>query len=150
VPLCEPREFAVNKYDAGYASTIIGWPYDWLLIRLQLPIGSNFIVAKYVQVPVTASDLEVAIVDAVPLIDVLGDVDLAAIETNSAELFGAILIHIGLRLDLHCVLLHHRGVPSPMQTTMRRQPDNFAAYQARLEAELMKWRFVDECYHIAI
>ena len=71
-----------------------------------LPIGSNFVVAKYIQVPVTASDLEVAIVDAVPLIDVLGDVDLAAIEANSAELFDAILIHIGLCLDLHCVLLN--------------------------------------------
>ena len=56
-------------------------------------MGSNFVVAKYIQVPVTASDLEVAIVDAVPLIDVLGDVDLAAIEANSAELFDAILIH---------------------------------------------------------
>jgi hypothetical protein len=33
-----------------------------------------------------------------------------------------------------------------MQTTMLRRPDNFAAYRARLEAEAMKWRLVDECY----
>ena len=100
------REFAVNSTTAGYASTIVGSPYDWLLIHRQLPIGSNFIMAKYVQVPVTASDLEVTIVNAVPLIDVLGDFDLAAIETNSVDLLDAILVHIGLCLDLHGVLLH--------------------------------------------
>ena len=32
-----------------------------------------------------------------PLIDILSDLDLAAIETNSAELLDAVLVHIGLR-----------------------------------------------------
>jgi hypothetical protein len=44
-------------------------------------------------------DLEVTIVSAMPLIDILSDLDLAAIETNSAELLDAVLVHGGLRLE---------------------------------------------------
>ena len=52
-----------------------------------------------------------------PLIDILSDLDLAAIETNSAELLDAVLVHIGLRLELYGVLFQIPA-PTPMQTTI--------------------------------
>ena len=61
----------------------------WLctLVHRQLPSSANFVVTNHVQVAITAPDLEVAIVGAIPLIDVVGYFDPPGIETNSAELF---------------------------------------------------------------
>ena len=39
-----------------------------------------------------------------PLVDVVGHLDHAAIEAKSSELFGAAFVHIGFDLDLHGVL----------------------------------------------
>ena len=74
------------------------------LVHRQLPISTNFVMAKYIQVAVAPPDLEVAIVGAMPLIDVLGYLDLPVVETNSAELFDTVLVHIGFYSDLHGVL----------------------------------------------
>jgi len=57
-------------------------------------------MAKHIQIAVSPPDFEVAIVGAMPLIDVLGDLDLPAVEANSAELFDA-LVRIGFYLDQH-------------------------------------------------
>jgi hypothetical protein len=83
------------------ASTIAGSRCECVLIHRQLPIGSNFVITKYIQLAVAPPDLEVAIVGAMPLIDVLADLDLPVVETNSSELFDAAFIHIGLYPDLH-------------------------------------------------
>jgi len=53
-----------------------------------------------------------------PLIDILSDLDLAAIETNSAELLDAVLVHIGLRLERCMACSSKSRRPTPMQTTI--------------------------------
>ncbi len=56
------------------------------------------------QVAVAARDLEVTIVGAMPLIDVLGDLDLPAVEMKPPELFDAVF-EMGFHEDLHSVPL---------------------------------------------
>ena len=74
----------------------------WLctLVHRQLPSSANFVVTNHVQVAITAPDLEVAIVGAIPLIDVVGYFDPPGIETNSAEFFDP-SIQISFYQDLH-------------------------------------------------
>jgi len=88
-------------------STIAGSACDCVLVHRHLPVASSFVMTKYIQAPIAPPDLEVTIAGAMPLIDVLSDLDLAAIETNSAELLDAVLVHMGLRPDLYGVLFHH-------------------------------------------
>ena len=79
------------------------------LVHRQLPISANFVMAKHIQVAVAPPDLEVAIVGAMPLIDVLGYLDLPAVETNSAELFDASGPHRFLLGPAWGVLSHRLG-----------------------------------------
>jgi hypothetical protein len=62
-------------------------------------------MAKHIQIAVTAPDFEVAVVGAMPLIDVFNYLDLAAVEMNSAKLFDT-LIHIGFYPDPHVACSH--------------------------------------------
>jgi hypothetical protein len=48
--------------------------------------------------------LEVAVVDAMPLIDVFGHFELPAGEVRSSELFDTAFVHIAFDLNLHGVL----------------------------------------------
>src|SRR5665811_2220146 len=73
-------------------------------------------MSQNIDVAVAAPDFHVAIVGAVPLVDVIGHFDHPAAETKSPEPFGAAFVHIGFDLDLHGVLaiatmssLAHRG-----------------------------------------
>jgi hypothetical protein len=76
------------------------------LVHRQFPVGSNVIEAQDVEVAVAGLDLEIAIVRAMPLIDVLGHIDSPIIETESPKFFNAVFIDIGVNANnLH-------GVPS--------------------------------------
>lgn len=70
------------------------------LVHCQLPISANFVVPKHVQIAIASPDFEVAVLGAVPLIDVFGYLDLAAVEMNSAELLNTVF-YIGFYSDLH-------------------------------------------------
>ena len=74
-----------------------------VLIHCQLPIVSNFVMAKNIHVAITALHLKIAIVLAVPLVDVFGYFDLPAAEANSPELFDPVLVHISFSPNLHGV-----------------------------------------------
>src|ERR1019366_2774612 len=74
------------------------------LVHRQLPFISSFIMAQNIGVAIAAPDFHVAIVDAVPLVDVIDHFDHPAVETKSPEPFGAAFVHIGFDLDLHGAL----------------------------------------------
>jgi hypothetical protein len=74
-----------------------------VLIHGQLPIVSSFVMAKNIRSAITALHLEIAIVLAVPLVDVFAYFDLLAVEPNSPELCDAVLVHICFYPNLHGV-----------------------------------------------
>ena len=59
------------------------WSYEGLRLRglehRQFPLGAPLIQTQYIEVAVVSFDLEVAIACPVPLIDIFGDLDLAAV-----------------------------------------------------------------------
>jgi hypothetical protein len=75
------------------------------LVHRQFPVGSNVAKAQNIDAVVAGLDLEIPIVRAMPLIDVLDHVDFPIIETESPKFFDAIFIDIGVSVNLH-------GVPS--------------------------------------
>jgi hypothetical protein len=75
-------------------------------------------MAKHIQAAVAPPDLEIAIISAVPLIDVLDYIDLPAVKVDAQELFDAALAYVGFYFDLHRAALHHLAIdlsPLPMQ-----------------------------------
>jgi hypothetical protein len=70
-------------------------------VHYQFPFIANSIVAQDVNVAVTAPDLHVAIVGSMPLVDIVGDLDGAAVEPKSPHLFRTAFVHVAFDLDLH-------------------------------------------------
>ena len=62
-------------------------------------------MAQYINVTSAAPDFDVAIVGAMPLVDIIGHFDHPAVEPKSSKLFGAAFVHIGFDLELHAVLV---------------------------------------------
>ncbi len=69
------------------------------LVHCQLPI-LRALAAQNVEVAVVPSDLEVTIICAMPLIDILGDLDPTAAEITAPKLFDSVF-KIAFRSDLH-------------------------------------------------
>src|SRR3974390_1929565 len=62
-------------------------------------------MAQNIKIAVGAPHLDVAIVGAMPLIDVIGYLHHPTVEAKSLQLFGAAFIHVAFDLDLHDVLV---------------------------------------------
>ncbi|OFW72276.1 MAG: hypothetical protein A2W02_03935 [Alphaproteobacteria bacterium RBG_16_64_48] len=67
----------------------------------QLPFTPTLIEPQDVEISVPTSDLEVVIVRARPLIEVIAYFDLASIQAESPRHFHSAVAGIGLHLNLH-------------------------------------------------
>ena len=71
----------------------------------QLPFRVNLVEAQDVKISVVAPDLEVAVVSAMPLIEVVDHLDLTSVQAKSPGHFDSAVASIGLDPNLHdCVL----------------------------------------------
>jgi hypothetical protein len=71
----------------------------------ELPNPVTLIETQDVKIPVIAPNLEVAVVSAMPLIEVVHDLDLASIQAKSPGHFDAAVARLGLYPNLHgCAL----------------------------------------------
>jgi hypothetical protein len=66
----------------------------------------GLIKAQNIDAVVAGSDLKVSIVSAMPLIVVLGHLDLSTAEEKSPKFFDPLFINIGINVNLHGVLSH--------------------------------------------
>lgn len=62
-----------------------------------------------VYVAVAAPDFNVAIVGAIPLVDVIGHFDHPTVQAKPSELFGAAFVYICIDLDQHGMLSQSEG-----------------------------------------
>jgi len=70
----------------------------------QLPFRSNLVEAQDVEIAVVALDLEVAVVRAMPLIEVIDHLDLTCVQAESSGHFDSAVASIGLNPNPHdCV-----------------------------------------------
>lgn len=67
----------------------------------QLPFRSDLIEAQNIEISVAAPDLEIAVVLAMPLIEVIHDLDLPSIQAEAAEHFDTAMAGIGLNPNPH-------------------------------------------------
>jgi hypothetical protein len=67
----------------------------------QIPFGLSLVEAQNVQVASAAFDFKIAIVVAMPLIDIFDDVDLTVVEMKPAGHFDAATVGIGLGPNPH-------------------------------------------------
>lgn len=82
----------------------------WSCLRLralehnQLPFSSNLVETQDIEMAVVTLDLEVAVVRAMPLIEVINYLDLTCIQAKSSGHFDSAVASIGLNPNSHgCV-----------------------------------------------
>ena len=66
-------------------------------------------MAQNIHVAVAALDFNVAIIGAIPLVDVFSHLDNPTVETKSSQLFGAAFVYIGFDVDLRGVISQSGG-----------------------------------------
>ena len=74
------------------------------MIHRQRPLRKKFVQIQNVNVTLAAPDLEVAVIGAMPLIEVFDHIDLPAVEVKSSELLDTTFVHEGFDLNLHGAL----------------------------------------------
>jgi hypothetical protein len=78
------------------------WSFNFLALEHdQLPFRSNLIEAQNIEISVAAPDLKIAVVLAMPLIEVIHDLDLPSIQAEAAEHFDTAMAGIGLNRNPH-------------------------------------------------